>query len=125
MYYISKYGRDIGTNTEEIKIFVALHLVMGVIRFPRLRMYWTPAIRIQLMNNVNISRNRFESLGNNLHVVVINHSNTNDKLWKVRPIIRSFERRCEDLKIEKNLCIDASIIPFKDQFIIKQFLKEN
>lgn len=123
MYSIAKHGRNIATSVDEIKRFVAIHILMGVIRFPRLRMYWAPATRIQFMNNINISRNRFESLRNNLHIVDINNNNSNDKLWKVRPIIHSFEKRCEELSIEENLCIDESIIPFKGKLVIKQYIK--
>lgn len=124
MYSLQKSGRNINTNEQEIRKLVALHILMGIVRFPRLRMYWTPATRIQFVDNIHLSRNRFESLRNNLHIVDVNedHSN-NDKLWKVRPVVSSFEKRCEDLQIEENLCIDESIIPFKGQLSVKQYLK--
>jgi hypothetical protein len=124
MYSIHKTGKIINTNVEEIRKFVALHIVMGIIRFPRLRMYWTPATKIQFIDDIQLPRNRFEALRNNLHIVDVNEKrNGNDKLWKVRPIINSFEKRCEELVIEENVCIDESIIPFKGKLKIKQYMK--
>lgn len=87
-------------------------------------MYWKPATRIQFVNDTCYPRNRLESLRNNLHIVDVNKERiNNDKLWTVRPIIKSFEKRCEELLIEENLCIDESIIPFKGQLVVKQFIK--
>nr|CAI5833535.1 unnamed protein product [Callosobruchus analis] len=76
------------------------------------------------MDNIHLCRNRFELLRNNLHIVDVNGDhNKSDKLWKVRPIVSSFEKRCEELQLEENLCIDESIIPFKGQLAVKQYLK--
>lgn len=124
MYSVYQSGKSLNTNESEIKKLVALHIVMGIIRFPRLRMYWTPSTKIKFVNDIGMSRNRFECLRNNLHIVDINavHEKS-DKLWKVRPIISSFENRCEQLQLEENLCIDESIIPFKGQLIVKQYIK--
>lgn len=124
MYSIHKSGKNINTDEHEIGKLVALHILMGIIRFPRLRMYWSPATKIKFLDDIRLSRNRFELLRNNLHIVDINEErNDDDKLWKVRPLVRSFEKRCEDLVLEENLCIDESIIPFKGQLVVKQYLK--
>lgn len=124
MYALFKTGKILNAEEQEIKKLVAMHILMGVIHFPRLRMYWAPATRINFFDKVAMSRNRFETLRNNLHIVDINGDhNKTDKLWKVRPVIASFENRCEQLDLEENLCIDESIIPFKGQLIIKQYLR--
>lgn len=97
---------------------------MGIVCFPRLRIYWTPATKIKFVDNINLFRNRFESHRNNLHIVDVNEKpNNNDKLWKVRPVVRSFEKQYEELQIEENLCVNESIIPFKGQLTVKQYLK--
>lgn len=54
---------------------------MGIIRFPRLRMYWTPATRIKFIEDLHLSRNRFEQMRNNLNITDVNaEHNKTDKL---------------------------------------------
>ncbi|PIO55165.1 hypothetical protein TELCIR_23451 [Teladorsagia circumcincta] len=124
MYSIHKTGKCIDATVQEIRKIVGAHILMGVVQFPRLRMYWSPATRIHFFDELRLSRNRFETLRNNLHIVDVNADHDQrDKLWKVRPIISSFENRCEQLELEENLCIDESIIPFEGQLSIKQYVK--
>ena len=124
MYSIQKHGKNVETNEREIKKFVALHIMFGVVSYPRLRMYWKPSTKIKFLDDIGISRNRFETLRNNLHIVDINEAhNPEDKLWKIRPLVNYFDKRCEELTIEEQLCIDESIIPFKGQLVVKQYIK--
>lgn len=69
-----------------------------------------------------MSRNRFEKLRNCLHVIN-EKPNTNDRLWKVWPVIDSILKRCRELKIEENLCVDEQMIPSKGSLNIKQYIK--
>lgn len=46
------------TSSNEIKVFVGVHLLMGVINFPRVRMYWQFKYRITVIADA-ITRNRF------------------------------------------------------------------
>lgn len=45
------------TSSNEIKVFVGVHLLMGVINFPRVRMYWQSKYRITVIADA-ITRNR-------------------------------------------------------------------
>ena len=124
MYSIQKHGKNVETNEREIKKFVALHIMFGVVSYPRLRVYWKPSTKMKFLDDIGISRNRFETLRNNLHIVDINEAhNPEDKLWKIRPLVNYFDKRCEELTIEEQLCIDESIIPFKGQLVVKQYIK--
>lgn len=49
--------------------------------------------------------------------------NYEDKLYKVRPIIESVRRRCLELKLEEQLCVDEQIVPFTGHLSIKQYIK--
>lgn len=124
MYSVCKEGKSVDTGEEEIRKLISLHLAMGVLRYPRLRLYWTPMMRSQLFSSVHMSRNRFEKLRNNLHIVDINRDkNGDDRLWKVRPLLNAFQQRCRDLPLEENLCIDEQMIPFKGKIDIKQYIR--
>ncbi|KAK8765303.1 hypothetical protein V5799_032089 [Amblyomma americanum] len=82
-YSVFQDGKSVLTNEEEIRKLIALHLTMGVLRYPRLRMYWKPSMKTELLASVNMCRNRFEKLRNCLHIVDVNGDhNNNDRLWK-------------------------------------------
>lgn len=117
-------GKSVLTDEEEIRRLTALHLAMGVIHYPRLRMYWKPSFKTELLSSVSMSRNRFEKLRNCLHIVDVNGDHdANDRLWKVRPLLNSFQERCRHLPAEERLCVDQQIIPFKGKLDIKQYVK--
>lgn len=124
IYSVFKSGKCVNTTENEMRRLVALHIIMGIINYPRLRLYWAPQTQFTLVRDIGLSRNRFESLRNNLHITDINKDrDEKDKLWKVRPIINSFEKRCEELETEENCCLDETIIPFKGQLAIKQYIR--
>lgn len=117
-------GKSVLTDEEEIRRLTALHLAMGVIHYPRLRMYWKPSFKTELLSLVSTSRNRIEKLRNCLHIVDVNGDHdANDRLWKVRPLLNSFQERCRRLPVEERLCVDQQIIPFKGKLDIKQYVK--
>lgn len=67
---------------------MSLHLLMGVVKYPRLRLYWKPVLKTEMFAIVDMSRNRFEKLRNCLHIVdVTKENNSSDRLWKVRPLL--------------------------------------
>ncbi|KAL3223623.1 hypothetical protein MRX96_027296 [Rhipicephalus microplus] len=76
-----------------------------------------------LIASCEISRNRFKKLRNTLHIVDANKPDINDRLWKVRPLLKNFQARCHDLEVEEHLCIDEQIVPSKGRLDIKQYVK--
>lgn len=46
-----------------------------------------------------------------------------DKFVKVRPLYNSFLQRCKMLQVERCICVDEQIVPFKGQLSIKQYIK--
>jgi Transposase IS4 len=114
-------GHNVNTDSSEIRQLFALHMLVGILKFPRLRMYWTDATRIPIIADT-MSVNRFMKLRSNLHVVVEKPQN-DDRLWKVRPVIETVLSRCHELSVEENVCIDEKIVPFKGQLDIKQYMQ--
>lgn len=97
----------IAATVSEMKIFVGIHLFMGIINYPRVRMYWQMKYRIEIIANA-MTRNRFFQLRNNFHVInneTIPEKNT-DKFIKIRPLYNLLKKRCNSLDIEKNICVD-------------------
>ncbi|KAH6937359.1 hypothetical protein HPB50_027000 [Hyalomma asiaticum] len=80
-------------------------------------------MRTALIASCKISRNCFEKLRNTLHIVDANKPDINDRLWKVRPLLKNCQARCHDLEVEEHLCIDAQIVPFKGRLDLNQRVK--
>ncbi|XP_060840869.1 piggyBac transposable element-derived protein 3-like [Rhopalosiphum padi] len=112
------------TNTQEMKEFVAIHLMMGVLKFPRIRMYWENNTRIHIIANT-MNRNRFFSIRSHFHV--INNmdipTNNHDKFIKVRPLYDRIKKACLKLRTEKYLSVDEQIVPFKGHLSVKQYIR--
>ena len=121
LYSLRESGHNVSTTSTEIRQLFALHILIGVLKFPRLRMYWSDATRIPIIANT-MSVNRFMKLRTNLHVVVEKPA-TDDRLWKVRPVIERVMKRCHELDVEENVCIDEQMVPFKGQLDIKQYMQ--
>jgi hypothetical protein len=85
-------------TVDEFCTFLALHLLMGVMKKPTLKEYWftnplldTPAFRHA------ISRNRYESILRSLHFADNTNPNPSNKLWKLGNflpnLLDTFEQR--------------------------------
>ncbi|XP_050313669.1 piggyBac transposable element-derived protein 3-like [Anthonomus grandis grandis] len=113
------------TTESEIKVLIALHIMIGCLnRFPRIRMYWDRTLRIYAFLE-NMSRDRFFQLRSCLHFVnnLEKPTESKDRLFKVRPIMNSVRKRCLQLNLERQLCVDEQMIPFTGSINIKQYIK--
>lgn len=81
-------------------------------------------MKTEMLSTLQMSRNRFLQLRNNLNIVDVTSTNDeSDRLWKVRPLIDAYQSRCRELDIEERVCIDEQNIPFKGNLSIKQYMK--
>jgi hypothetical protein len=112
------------TSTHEMKTMIAIHMLFGVLEFPRVRMYWEKNFRVPLIVD-NMTRNRLFELRSCFHVVdnkAIPKENS-DKFVKIRPLYNSFIKRCAQLPVEQNQSVDEQIVPFKGNLSIKQYIR--
>lgn len=84
------------TTVQKIKLFIGVHIAIGNLQFPRVRMYWSPKYGIPLIKE-SISLLRFFKLRQTVLLVDITSrpENNNDRLWKVRDIYDSIRKRCQ------------------------------
>ncbi|KAG5864302.1 hypothetical protein JTB14_002779 [Gonioctena quinquepunctata] len=87
-------------------------------------MYWEKFFGIGIFLE-NMSRDRFFQLRSSLHLLnnLEKPENCVDKLYKVRPLIDVIRKRCLELQLEEELCVDEQIVPFTGTFAIKQYVK--
>ena len=68
IYSVKQFSASVNTSGGEIRHLLALHIIMGIIPYPILQLFWNPSTTLPLIEDIGISRNRFEKLHNCLHV---------------------------------------------------------
>jgi len=100
----------------EMKRLIGIHIIMGDLKYPRVRLYWQKQFEVKLVAQ-NMTRDRFFSLRNNLHIVDNNEipNGNKDKFIKVRPLYTALSKKkfSSSLTMERNLCVDEQSIPFQ------------
>ncbi|CAB0004863.1 unnamed protein product, partial [Nesidiocoris tenuis] len=68
--YANRKGitRFSSTDSAEIAKLIALHILMGTLKFPRIRMYWDKTFKVNVFTE-NMPRNLFFQLRTHLHIV--------------------------------------------------------
>lgn len=136
-YRLSKQERrDIGkasrlkawkpTTAEEMKRFIGLLIVMGIVDKPTIHEYWSTDLLDATPNfSQTMSRNRFQLLMHCLHCADNTDRTGGDMLYKVRPLLNYFH----DIMISlyypgKRLSIDESMMPFRGRSPNRQYLPD-
>ena len=124
LYAVQKGNTFKPTNVGEIQTLIGLHIAVGCLKYSQLRMYWNSSIGINLFTD-NMSRERFLSLRNSLHLVNILDEplDCKDKMYKIRPIFEAVRKRCLELDIEQNICVDEQMIPHKGRIPMRQYMR--
>ena len=122
-----RHWEDVAHN--ELKTFIGLLLLMGIIYKPSIRMYWSlDTIYSTPIFSQVMKRDRFELIMKFLH---FNDNSTydatdedRDRLHKVRPLIDGLRERCRKVYYPgKNLSVDESLVLFKGRLHFKQFIR--
>ena len=111
---------------EEMKAFIGMLILLGIIKLPRLEMFWQNSnkyIGIPGIANI-ISRNRFEQIFHFLHLADNTCDPRNDKFYKVRCFTTLLVSQFQSLyTLHQQVTIDESMIPFKGTLSFKQYMK--
>ena len=115
------------TSPDEMKVFVAHLIVMGILKKNSLEQYWS---RDSILNmpffGHYMSRNHFQNILWNLHVSDPDETNpqkvetNHDPLFLVRPMVDMMQRNfCTKYRPGKELSLDESTCPFKGRVHFK------
>ena len=95
--HMAETGRKLNCSATEMKKFLGISLLMGCIKYPRIKIYWRQGFRIHLISD-NMSRNRYFLLRSFLRaragIDMPEEEKKADRLWRVRPIMESFVCEC-------------------------------
>lgn len=117
------------TSAEEIKVYLALNLLMGIKPLPSMRDYWSSRreLRDTFISSC-MSRDRFIWLTRNIHLndnslqPKANEDNF-DKLYKIRPMLDKLSQTfVSSYKPSKHQAVDESMIKFKGRSSLRQYM---
>ncbi|KAH9645922.1 hypothetical protein HF086_011384 [Spodoptera exigua] len=113
------------TTKVEIKLFFGLILYMGLVKLPKINLYWsTDRVFGQTFAASVMSRNRFELLLQKLHFTSNDTADVSDRIYKIRPLLDSLNKTFKNIYAPKeDICIDESQVPFRGRIIFRQYNK--
>ena len=116
------------TTRAEMKKFLALSLLMGIVRKPAISDYWStsPFLKGSVFNSV-MPRNRYQTILRFLHFADNSQYDPNDpdrdRLYKVRPLVDLLVSKFKAVYIpEKNISIDEELLLWKGRLVFKQYI---
>ncbi len=126
-YYKLKNKNKVNLKTisfftiENLKKYLACMLTMGIVRFPRIQLYWNsnPGIfEYDFLKSI-ISRNGWCLFNSYLHFP----SETNDNVGKINTIINYINDKWYEYRPESfTFSIDETMVPFKGRLKLRQFM---
>lgn len=87
-YAVSKTGRTLGLSEDELRDFIAIHIIMGVVSMPSSSYtdYWSLRYRHKLVANL-MPLKRYQQIRRYLHFVD-NNIEDSDRYYKIRPLVQ-------------------------------------
>lgn len=111
------------TNRDEIKKFIAILMIMGIVHLPKLRLYWSSTEKFgSVLVQKIMKRDRFECLLKCLHFSN-NEVTTSDRLFKIRNVLELICKQFQRTLVPgENLVIDESMVPWRGRLVFRQYL---
>lgn len=110
-YSIGNTGRSLGLTEDELRDFLAIHIIMGVVNMPAYTDFWSLRYRYNLVADL-MTLKRYQQIRRNLHFVD-NNIQDSDRYYKVRPFVQKVRQNCLAQENERKFSIDEMMIPYK------------
>ncbi|CAH2002401.1 unnamed protein product [Acanthoscelides obtectus] len=104
--------RSIDTTANEIRSFVGIEWIMGVVQMPAIEDYWAIETRYSIIADV-MPVKRFKKLRRRIHFQENNTDPQGDRLFKIRPLIEKLRQKCIAIEEEGLFSIDEMMIACK------------
>ncbi|TSL82474.1 Zinc finger protein 90 [Bagarius yarrelli] len=119
---------------KEVAQFVGIHIAMGTLKFPSMKLYWDDFTRVPLIADA-MSAAMFSELASNLKLASLDNQpiwkeqdaqkdqdehncaeilvSKKDPLWKIQAIVNRVREGCQALKRNGNYGVDQYLLPFQ------------
>lgn len=116
---------SINTNASEIKAFIGMKLMMGVVKMPAVENYWATDTRYDKIADV-MPLKRYKCLSRMLNFQDnMSSDSSEDRLVKVRPVLDHMRGKCMEIESENQFSIDEMMGPYKGKKAgsLRQYLR--
>lgn len=125
MYAFQKDGIEFDLSEDEMRTFLGILMLTGIIKVPSYKTYWKSSLRITFISNA-MSLDKFENIKRYIHFndntkQIEKDQPSHDKLYKIRPILESVKEHCKNIPQEEHQSVDDQIIPTKIRNTLKQY----
>ena len=124
-------GKWSPVTREEMEAFLGITILMGIVKLPRLEMYWSNnnLVHQEQISSV-MSQSRFLQIWRYFH-----HADNSravprgepgfDKVYKMREFLNLILRNSQRLyKLDREVAIDETMVPHKGRLSFKQYIKK-
>ena len=120
----SRARQWVPVTVPEMKVFLSLSLLMGIIVKPEIDQYWSRnALLYTPIFSSSISRDRWMLIMEFLHFADNSQPQHNDKLAKIRPLITFMNNRFQEVYVpDQNISIDEELIAWRGRLQFRQYI---
>lgn len=101
LYSVQKTGKSIQVTEDEMRDFIAIHILMGIVSMPSYLHYWSSRFRYAPIADL-MSLKRYQQIRRFLHFADNSLEDT-DRYYKVRPIAEKIRKTVCCKKMKTNL----------------------
>lgn len=111
LYHMQTKGTSLNVTADEIKDFIAINTLMGVVNLPAYTDYWSQGLRYEKIANI-MPLKRFQQVRRYLHFSD-NLQDDGDRYYKIRPFLEGIRQNCLKVEEENRFSIDEMMVPYK------------
>ena len=112
-----------------MEAFLGIIILMGIVKLPRLKMYWSNDRLVHQEISSVMSQARFLQIWHYFHLAdnssaVPRGQPGFDKIYRVRQFLNSILRNSQRLyRVDRDVSIDKTMVPHKGRLSFKQYIK--
>lgn len=111
LYSTQETGKAMKVTTGDIKDFIGINLLMGIIKLPAYTDYWSKEFRCSLIADV-MPLKKFQAIRRYVHLNN-NLLDDGDRYFKIRPLIQMIRQNFLKVPHETRFSIDEMMVPYK------------
>lgn len=111
LYSTQSTGKSINVTKQDIKDFIAINLLMGIVNLPAYTDYWSQEFRYSEIANV-MPLKRFQQIRRYIHFNN-NLLDDGDRYYKIRPLVERIRANFLKVAHETKFSIDEMMVPYK------------
>lgn len=106
LYSVQQHGKSIQLTGEELESFLAIEILMGVVRMPAYTDYWARKTRYPPVVD-EMPLKRYQQIRRNINM------ENSDRYFKIRPVMEKIRQNCLKTEEEGQYSIDEMMMPYK------------